>query len=820
MLPDEADAARCARASASESASLNGSPARELVESANRHLAAGRLDQARRGFKAAIDRDGALAEAHFGLGLTLTQLVNREQIRTQAPQDQLAQRAAAAYERAIALSPSARAYLNLGQILAYLGQDQNARRAYTCANALHPLIRRVAQEPDAVGTRDLIDAGRWLRRQGLREEALELYSLAIESPRDDQEVNLAAAYNGRGVVLSELDRVDAAIADYERAIALSPAPTPYVNLVNLLQYANRRDQLTQVYADLKAFLLEQLNTVEQPPQREYGADGVVDFFLNRATFLSENQPYYALYIDLLMNWHNDEPEAGFDQIALQVSERARARSLLEVLTKSSYQQSQNDAAVAPELIRRERSLQAEISRSEARFQRSTRALEGLLVGAAADLERQRQQLLDEASAAESEYFDLTQQRSAVLADIRKVDPDYANILQPKALSVEAIQQLLPEDDETLVLQYWLGENRSYLWAISRDSFSSYELPDRQAIESLAQQVHSYLQVPNQTRRALNPADQLSRWLIGPIANQLDDQRLVIVADGALHYLPFGALPNEPVPEDERDDWPDPLLANHEVVNLPSMSALSALLGRQPQQGADLKLAAIADPVFARGDRRLSRQASGAEGPARSRDTVSRLLGARQEAEEIIAEAKEAELDTLAWIDFDASRENVLSGALQNYDIIHFATHGVLNDQDPTQSGLELSRFNPNQEPQTGLLSFSDIFGMNLAADLVVLSACDTGRGPVLQGEGIVGLTQAFMYAGADSVIVSLWPVEDQATRDLMVRFYDELLDDGHAPAEALRAAQMAMFKRQDNGNPYFWAAFTLQGRWDQVFEVD
>jgi CHAT domain-containing protein len=155
----------------------------------------------------------------------------------------------------------------------------------------------------------------------------------------------------------------------------------------------------------------------------------------------------------------------------------------------------------------------------------------------------------------------------------------------------------------------------------------------------------------------------------------------------------------------------------------------------------------------------------------------------------------------------------MSPELAGYRIVHFATHGVFDNENPGLSGVALSMFDAGGRPQDGFLRLHDIYGLRLPVDLVVLSACDTALGKPLRGEGLVGVVRGFMHAGAARVVASLWKVDDDATGELMGRFYGEMLQNGRAPAAALRQAQIAMWQQDTWRAPYYWAAFVLQGEW-------
>jgi CHAT domain-containing protein len=305
---------------------------------------------------------------------------------------------------------------------------------------------------------------------------------------------------------------------------------------------------------------------------------------------------------------------------------------------------------------------------------------------------------------------------------------------------------------------------------------------------------------------------------------------------------FYISPSLPVPPSLRPSVPaSTLIANHEIIYLPSASAFAALrreaAGRRP---APKTLAVIADPVFEVDDPRVlaaakdKRSNDNLAANAHSRGEVqaavsttapalaramrsfnragfSRLFFSREEADEIAELIPESSLFKAT--DFQASRRVAASDEFSRYRIIHIATHGLLNSEQPELSGLVLSLVDENGKTQDGFLRMHEIFNLQLSADLVVLSACQTALGKEIKGEGLVGLTRGFMYAGAERVVASLWQVDDQATAELMKRFYRGMLKDGLRPAAALRGAQMEMSKISRWSEPYYWAGFVIQGEW-------
>lgn len=372
----------------------------------------------------------------------------------------------------------------------------------------------------------------------------------------------------------------------------------------------------------------------------------------------------------------------------------------------------------------------------------------------------------------------------------------------------------------------MGDERSFLWAVTTNSITPYELPRRSEIEGIAQKVYQLITTRKplssedgaQYKRRVSEADanyikeasRLSGILLGPVVNQLGAKRLLIVSQGALHYIPFEALPTPSALDTEGEAHP--LIVDHEIAYLPSASAL-ALLRREAanHKPPSKAIAVFADPVFDRNDPRvpISEAISHPSSEIEDDQPLPRLPTSRWEAEEIMQSSPVG--GSMAALDFAANRKMAMSGRLEDYRIIHFATHGVINNEHPELSGVVLSLVDERGQLQDGLLRLSDIYNMRLSADLVVLSACETGLGKAVKGEGVIGFTQSFMYAGAQSVMASLWKVDDRATADLMARFYRGMLRDGLKPAAALREAKLEMWRHVGWQHPYYWAAFILEG---------
>lgn len=632
----------------------------------------------------------------------------------------------------------------------------------------------------------------------------------------------AATLHTIGSTYSKLRQTDKAIEYYTQSLTLSRAvgfqSQEATTLLSIARLEGDRGNLPEARRQLEAAL----NIIESTRAKVASPS-------LRSTYLAAKQDYYTFYVDLLMQMHRGQPSSGYDAAALQVSERARARSLLEILTESRVDIRQN---VDPELLKRERSLQQQLNTK-------SEGLTKLLGG---------KHTKEQETAARKEVDGILTSYQDVEAQIRARSPRYAELTQPQPLSLKEIQQVL--DDDTLLLEYKLGEQRSYLWAVTPTAITSFELPKRSEIEAITRQVYEALTARNKTvkfeqqektQARIAQADTqyvkdsalLSEIVLGPVAKQLAGKRLLIVSDGALQYVPFGALP-APHAQRNRSERSQlaPLVVNHEIVSLPSASVL-ALLRRESadrQRGAKT-LAVVADPVFQVDDQRVQERhvknqatESSNNGSAvrglesellqSARDIgeleFRRLPHSRQEAEWIAASTPKNM--RREWLDFDANRAMATGADLSNYRIIHFATHGFLNSQHPELSGIVLSLVDEEGKPQDGFLRLHEIYNLKLGADLVVLSACRTALGKEIKGEGLVGLTRGFMYAGAPRVVASLWAVDDETTAELMKRLYDAMLIKRQRPAAALRAAQAGIWKDK-RLPPYYWAAFVLQGEW-------
>jgi CHAT domain-containing protein len=717
---------------------------------------------------------------------------------------------------------------NIGSAHSRYGEYHKALDYYNQAQAIQRETGNRAQEAE---TLDLI--GTAYSEVGQPEKALEYHQQALQIQRATGNIRREAiSLSNLGQVYNLLSQPDKALDQFNQALSIFRNIGDLNNAAVTLEGSARSRQMRGDLDEARKHIEESLTLIETVRARS-GSQQL------RASYRASMEKVYEFYIDLLMQQHAANPSLGHDAEAFQASERGRARSLLELLSEAHVDIRQGvDTAV----IERERNL-AQLLNAKAQRQIQLMARKGSQ---------------DEIATLKKEISTLEDEYQQVQTTIRKTSPGYAALTQPQPLSLKEIQQQL--DPDTLLLEYSLGEERSYMWAVAQKSLKSYVLPKRGETEKVARRVYELLttrslskpgenaavkqqRIAQADSQLLEASGELSQMVLGPVASELGTKRLVVVADGALQYVPFGALQRPSVVSGQLSTAKNartvnrqlrvptyrPFVVDHEIISLPSASALAVqrtgLVNRKPRRNA---VAVIADPVFSVGDERLKASVRIVEpsgtptGGARTRMiehladdsgklVIRRLPFTRQEAEQILAVAPRA--SNLKAIDFKANRSTAIGGELSQYRYVHFATHGYLDSERPDLSAIVLSLVDEQGKPQDGFLRALEIYNLNLPAELVVLSACQTGLGKEIKGEGLMGLTRGFMYAGARRVVVSMWNVNDKATADLMTKFYEKMLKQGERPAAALRAAQVEMWKQKQWQSPYYWAAFTMQGEW-------
>ena len=659
--------------------------------------------------------------------------------------------------------------INLGSLYVSQNKRQEARDAFESAIRTaeqEEQTERLAMALSSLGELELRD-NLFDTARGHLERALDLHKTLKDSPGQavtlvslgnlflkTGELDHAQAYNeealaifrklgdpqGEALVLSNLGRIQFAREEDGKAVRRHrEARAIFERIGDRSGIASARFGAAQSLArmkDLDAARLELEEGVEHTESLRAEASSL-DF---RAAFFASKQHYWDLYIDVLMQLARQNSDPDLEVLALQASERRRARSLLDALQ----------------------------------------------------------------------------------AQAREGGPRLAALERPEPLGGEESRRLL--DQNTLLLIYSLGEDRSFLWTVSSRRIESHDLPGRSEIDTVAGELLVLL--PRASREAQTSAERvaqrLSDLVLKPAAGRIEGfRRLVIIGDGALQAVPFAALPHPGLVAGgaERETL---LIEHHEIGYLPSASVLATLRrlpNRSRKPGEELRVAVIADPVFSADDPRV--QGEGAPAiPLPSLEELSRsveqvglgtlepLPYTRQEASSILSMVKGKPFSALG---FDATRELFSGGRLRDYHIVHVATHSLMNSREPDFSGIVFSLVDPQGRPRDGFLRLRDIYNLDIGARLVVLSACQTGVGKEIRGEGLQGITRGFMSAGVPQLVVSLWKVDDRSTAELMKRFYHQLLEEGNPPMAALRKAQLSMLRDPFWRQPRHWAGFIFQG---------
>lgn len=845
----------------------------------------------------ADDRRGE-ALAHLNLGYSLSDLGERHKA-AEHYRDALSRSTEVEDRRGVALAQTA-----LGGVSAFLGESRSAfelhgraaesframgnrqgeaaalngiAHVYETLNEMHAALEyygRGLAIYEQIGNRDfaalnLLYVGRIHHLLGDRPLALDYYRESLRLSREVgyrvTEANvlkgIGAVYASQGESLPAAQHFAAALRLYQKLDNRRGQAYTLNHIAQLdsaagqdekaLSYYKRALRLIRAVADRQGEAMILFNNAQAERDRgnldaalslaresiniiESSRSNVSNVELRTSYFASVHQ-HYELYVELLMSLHRLRPGGGYAREALLACERGRARTLLESLSEEKIDWRDGD----PELLGREREIQQQLDAK-----------------AEVQMRRLNDRRTEEAAEVAGEIHELTVAYEDVRARIRERTPRYAMLTQPALLRVEGIEGEL-SDGETLLLEFALGEKRSYLWEVSAGAVEAHELPAAAVIEKEARKVYELLSrrpppgdghAPTRPPEYLPGAAELSRMLLGQVKGLRKAKRLLIVADGFLHYIPFEALPEPDATEALRDDATGvtvfrPLFLRYEIIGLPSAQVLSYIRRDQNRTARQPKtVAVLADPVFDKDDPRVLARSRAADGVKDARRltpqergggdleralrdvdqgtgvAVWRLPATLREARAVVSLVPRG--SGLLLTGFDANRDQVSSEVLSEFRILHFATHGIVDDEHPELSGIILSLVDEQGQSRNGFLRLHDIYQLTLPADLVVLSACRTGLGKDVRGEGVVGLTRGFMYAGSKGVVATLWQVDDEATAFFMEHFYTALLRDNATPAAALQSAKREMWRNDKWRQPYFWAAFVLQGEYRTRFGGD
>ncbi|MCU1266619.1 MAG: Tetratricopeptide 1 repeat-containing protein [Acidobacteria bacterium] len=648
----------------------------------------------------------------------------------------------------------------------------------------------------AMELRVLLRLGALHEQAGEHTRALELTSAALQISQTAKiEFQEGSAWNQLGRIhLSMLDQVRAMDA-HRRALAVGEriqAPEiiwqALAGLAAVFQNQGNLEQATQQYR-------QAIETIEDVRARI----GIPE---DRATFLADKIDVYKKLLSLLVEMQGTGKSEQAGAEAFHYTERARARAFFDLLAEARVDPEQN---AAPDLLKQKQELQLRIKQLN----------DQLIEERSQETSKQ-----DQASIGELEKglrqadLDL----GNWLRELRRRNPRYAALKYPEPITLVAAQRML--DDKTILLSYSLADPQSFLFVVTHDGFQVKRLPSEAILTESVQKLLAAISdrnhtAPDEYRRL---AGLLSRHLLPGSETLAGKRALVIVADGALHRLPFEVL-FRPGFSAKGDFRQLPFLIRQFAISYAPSASVLAQLRNEPRETAPKGFIAFGDPVYEQNAQSTSAATLRALGGG-GRLNLQPLPYSHIEIDGIAQQF--AKDDCALFFGEAASEENVKTPErLSHYRLVHFSTHGYLNEMRPRFSGLVLSlpaterpsAANPqsavrNPHSEDGVLSAYEIFNLKLKADLVVLSACETGLGKEVKGEGLMSLTRAFMYAGTPSVMVSLWNVNDETAADLMIRFYRHL-KTGNSKSEALRQAQLETIR--DNGFPFYWAPFVLVG---------
>ncbi len=663
----------------------------------------------------------------------------------------------------------------LGRIYAWQGERRIALRLYRRALRLASDGGNLQSQASVLDKMGVL----YLEQGRLRPATLALGKAAEIFAEQGDRFSLSWTLVNQGRLLELLDRPQEALSCYRRAGDLSRQLGERSGEAYALYTQARAERRLGHLEAARAHVADALDRLDSL------RDDAPRFTLG-SNFFEPRRVFYELQADLSMELHRGAPAARHDVAALETTERYRDRSFLDALGESVVKFRQG---VPADLLERESRLDQRINATEIRL------AEPRLT------EAQR-------SALDRELRGLLLDHDRLEALIRAKSPALAAIRLPAPLTADRMQWELDED--TTLLVYFLSEERSFLWRVDRHSIHSFVLPPRQSIEALSREAWELLSRPKSAKaggRAERVLASLSSLILGPLAGELKSQRLVIVADGALRNVPFSVLPApRGNPAAGR-----PLILDHEIVHLDSMSVLGFMRSRPARASCSLEAVALANPIFGPADPRIRRSLNGRAAGEENLRGLAPLPHSGREAE-VLRSLVPGDRITTA-LGFAASRAFVLRGGLGRARIVHLATHGILHPIHPELSGLVFSQIDEQGRPVDGFLRAYEIFGLDLSAELVVLSACSTMPDPDSEGEGLVGVPRGFQVAGAPRVIVSLWNVNDRSTAELMERFYRGLFERRLRPAAALREAQISMLRERRWESPFYWAPFIFVGEW-------
>ena len=489
---------------------------------------------------------------------------------------------------------------------------------------------------------------------------------------------------------------------------------------------------------------------------------------------------------------------GYNEKGFYYAESMKSRVFLDQLAEGLVQ---IEKGIDPELKRLRDEVESKISRlNKEKIEENQKNSQ--------DKEERIKSIEEELKKAEEEL-------ERIKVKIRLTNPLYASVEYPEPVSVKVLQREVLKSDEVMI-EYFVSKDGVYAFLITDKTFEVVYLGKKKGnidgdIQSVIKSVTPYIEGNKLKLTEFNrgAAMRLYEILLKPFENRIKGRRLIIVPDGNLSRLPFEIL----MVNDSKY-----VVEEYSVKYVQSASVLYILRTKYKQDGLSDSFVGFGDPVYDYGNYIGKKAEYGTpeykegqttlaqRGYIRAGGKLSRLVGSGEEVKGIGEMFKGKKRDAKTYLRIYAREENAKGVEMDNYGYIHFSVHGLVNDKF---QALALSQI-PNAK-EDGMLSLGEIMNLKYNARMIVLSACESGLGKEERGEGVTGLTRAFMYAGSPAVVVSLWSVDDEGTMELMKRLYGNILEKRLSKERSLRDSKLDMLKNTKFRHPFFWGAFVIYG---------
>ena len=648
-------------------------------------------------------------------------------------------------------------------------------------------------------------------------------------------IDLARSFNNLSIIAAQQQRLDEALESVQKAVMLislqQPAeagefPNPELNSVlapNLMKdFLQNKGDILREMADRDqekdktvGYLVGSYQSLALAAELIESLRSGIKSEASQKRLIRNNIEVFQKLINILFELGNRAPGKGYHEKAFYYAEMSRARSFLDQLQEQTARAA---LKLPPEIRDREKQLKDKIA-----FLDREIFVELNKPQSERDISKiEREQLNKTEASLEFKRF---------TTELEQTFPAYAELKFPKVYDVKTTQQELVQAD-TLLIAYFIGTDVSYGWTVGRTSFSMVALAPETDVSQLVRRYRKTLVNPlisedaedeelivDSTRSHIAVGLQIQRSILKPLLKLAGKEvtQLIVVPDGALYYLPFETVLTG-IHFQTGNRFPkgrEYMLHRFAIRYSPSVSVLGRM--RTQVQNRDKASAALRKNFIGFGDPEYKPEKSVAKNFKYNQTlrqqgfySLDRLFNTKKELDEISAVFDEP---STVYLREDA-RESTVKKSLSGYKYIHFATHGILDERNPEFSGVVMNLIQ-GDSPEDGFLQASEIFDLKINSDLVVLSACETGLGKVIKGEGMVGLTRAFLFAGTPSIVVSLWTVADESTSKLMIYFY-EFLNKGHSKDDALRKARLKLLNEKDDSeliyaDPFYWGPFILNG---------